>query len=267
MRRISSASRSTHTALRRGEPSPKPVPGGWRHRLRRTRISFAQHIHERRDPSALVLFVRPAGAVTRRGKSSGEPGRRDPKGTARRPPARGALKEAGREPARRRTGTGYEATPSRTSGQTTAKCLRPRSGGVDPAVVRGRPRVLPGEISRVPERATPFQRREKSAAAIVARAGEGPNGRERATPGSLQDARRQKSRQLELPLGGRGEALRAERSGEASRAAGGTVRSGTDHLLERVVERGNLQGALKRAPQNQGSRRMNWCRRFTTGCP
>ena len=37
------------------------------------------------------------------------------------------------------------------------------------------------------------------------------------------------------------------------RAAGGTVRSGTDHLLERVVERGNVQAALKRVQQNQGS--------------
>ena len=54
---------------------------------------------------------------------------------------------------------------------------------------------------------------------------------------SLQDATRQKSRQqLELPLGGRGEAPTAERSGEASRAATGDARSGTDHLLEAVVE-------------------------------
>jgi len=70
---------------------------------------------------------------------------------------------------------------------------------------------------------------------------------------SLQDARRQKSRQLELPLGGRGEAPKAERSGEASRAATGDARSGTDHLLDAVVERGNAQAALKRVQQNQGS--------------
>jgi RNA-directed DNA polymerase len=59
--------------------------------------------------------------------------------------------------------------------------------------------------------------------------------------------------QLELPFGGRGEAPRAERSGEASRAGSGTARSGTDHLMEQVVERGNLQRALKRVQQNQGS--------------
>ncbi len=61
---------------------------------------------------------------------------------------------------------------------------------------------------------------------------------------SLQDARRQKTRQRELPLGGRGEAPRAGRSGEASRAASGDARSGTDHLMERVVERGNAQAAV-----------------------
>jgi len=70
---------------------------------------------------------------------------------------------------------------------------------------------------------------------------------------SLQDARRQKSRQLELPLGGRGEAPSVERSGEASRAATGDARSGTDHLLDAVVERGNVQAALKRVQQNKGS--------------
>ena len=59
------------------------------------------------------------------------------------------------------------------------------------------------------------------------------------------------ARQLELPLGGRGEAPTTERSGEASRAAHGDARSGTDHLMEQVVERGNLQAALKRVQQNQ----------------
>ena len=61
------------------------------------------------------------------------------------------------------------------------------------------------------------------------------------------------ARQLELPLGSTGEALTAERSGEASRAGTGDGRSGTDRLLEQVVERGNLQAALKRVQQNQGS--------------
>jgi group II intron reverse transcriptase/maturase len=61
------------------------------------------------------------------------------------------------------------------------------------------------------------------------------------------------ARQLELPFGDRGEAPTTERSGEAARAASGTARSGTDHLMAQVVERGNLQAALKRVQQNQGS--------------
>ncbi len=61
------------------------------------------------------------------------------------------------------------------------------------------------------------------------------------------------TRQLELPLGDKGEAPRAERSGEASRAGSGSGRAGTDHLMEQVVERDNLQHALKRVQQNQGS--------------
>ena len=60
---------------------------------------------------------------------------------------RWGLKEAGSEIAGRRTETGYEATPTRASGHMTAKLLRPRGGGVDPAVVRGRPEFLPGEVS------------------------------------------------------------------------------------------------------------------------
>jgi RNA-directed DNA polymerase len=70
---------------------------------------------------------------------------------------------------------------------------------------------------------------------------------------SLQDAARQMASQLELPFGDRGEAPTTGRSGEASRAASGTGRSGTDHLMEQVVERGNLQRALKRVQRNQGS--------------
>jgi hypothetical protein len=72
---------------------------------------------------------------------------------------------------------------------------------------------------------------------------------------NLEDATRQKSGQLELPLEGRGESPRAERSGEASTAAHGNERSGTDeaHLMERVVERGNVIVALKRVQKNKGS--------------
>ena len=51
------------------------------------------------------------------------------------------------------------------------------------------------------------------------------------------------SRQWELPLEGRG---------EAPTAARGPGRSGTDHLMERVVERGNVTAAWKRVKQNKG---------------
>jgi group II intron reverse transcriptase/maturase len=63
------------------------------------------------------------------------------------------------------------------------------------------------------------------------------------------------SMQMELPLEGRGEAPRAERSGEAGRAARGEERSGVGHaaLMQRVVERDNLARALKRVRQNKGS--------------
>jgi RNA-directed DNA polymerase len=59
--------------------------------------------------------------------------------------------------------------------------------------------------------------------------------------------------QFELPLAGRGEASRGKRSGEAGPTTRGTERSGTDDLMERIVERSNLARALKRVRQNQGS--------------
>jgi RNA-directed DNA polymerase len=70
---------------------------------------------------------------------------------------------------------------------------------------------------------------------------------------SLGGARHQMSRQLELPLWNQGEAPRAQRSGEASLAARGDGCSGTGHLLEEVVERRNLETALRRVERNQGS--------------
>jgi RNA-directed DNA polymerase len=58
----------------------------------------------------------------------------------------------------------------------------------------------------------------------------------------------------ELPLEGRGEAPRGERSGEAGRAVQGKERSGShDLLMERVVARGNAEEALKRVRRNKGS--------------
>ena len=70
---------------------------------------------------------------------------------------------------------------------------------------------------------------------------------------SLEDARPQMPRQLELPWGSRGEAPRASRSEEASTAANGTERLGASDLMERVVCRPNLQAALKRVRKNKGS--------------
>jgi group II intron reverse transcriptase/maturase len=63
----------------------------------------------------------------------------------------------------------------------------------------------------------------------------------------------QKSRQMELPMNGRGEASSEQRSGEAFSATSGTGRSGSDHLMEMVVEPGNLRAALKRVKANKGS--------------
>jgi len=64
---------------------------------------------------------------------------------------------------------------------------------------------------------------------------------------------RQKSEQLELALGGRGEAPRARRSGEAPTTSRRTDDSENDHrLMERVVERANALAALRRVKQNKG---------------
>ena len=70
---------------------------------------------------------------------------------------------------------------------------------------------------------------------------------------SLGRAMRQKARQLELPLAGRGETPRGQRSGEARTAAHGDGHPGTDRLMEEVVQRGNAKAALKRVKQNKGS--------------
>lgn len=66
---------------------------------------------------------------------------------------------------------------------------------------------------------------------------------------------RQKTQQVELPLEGRGEAPRVQRSGEAGRAAKERTRSGVGHerLMKLVVERENCLRALKRVRQNKGS--------------
>jgi hypothetical protein len=85
------------------------------------------------------------------------------------------------------------------------------------------------------------------------RADEGPNGRESETAVSAKDARRQKPKQLGLPLETRGEAPRDQRSGEASTLANGEERSGSDRLMEQVVARGKVRAALARVRENRGS--------------
>jgi RNA-directed DNA polymerase len=59
--------------------------------------------------------------------------------------------------------------------------------------------------------------------------------------------------QMVLPLEDRGEAPNVRRSGEADRAAQGNARSGSDGLMERVVERENCLRAFKRVRSNKGS--------------
>lgn len=71
---------------------------------------------------------------------------------------------------------------------------------------------------------------------------------------SLADTGRQMAAQAELPLQGRGEAPRVERSGEVSAAASRDAHLGSGHrLMERVVEAGNVKAALRRVKQNGGS--------------
>ena len=69
---------------------------------------------------------------------------------------------------------------------------------------------------------------------------------------SLRRARRQKTVQTVLLSMDRGEAPNGQRSDEALRAANGNERSGSDHLMELVVERSNARAALKRVRQNKG---------------
>ena len=69
---------------------------------------------------------------------------------------------------------------------------------------------------------------------------------------SLEGAGPQKSRQLELPFMGRGEAPEDGRSVEASPAARGSGHLGSSELMEKVVSRPNLKAALKRVRQNKG---------------
>jgi group II intron reverse transcriptase/maturase len=69
---------------------------------------------------------------------------------------------------------------------------------------------------------------------------------------SLEDAKHQKPALAGLAEGDRGEASKDLGSGDASTATKGNERSGTEHLMEQVVEASNAQAALKRVVQNKG---------------
>lgn len=67
------------------------------------------------------------------------------------------------------------------------------------------------------------------------------------------DGHQKTAQQAELPLGSRGEAPRAHRSGESRTAENGNERSGSGHLMELVVEQRNVEKAMKRVMKNKGS--------------
>ncbi len=119
----------------------------------------------------------------------------------------------------------------------------------------------------MPERATVVSRSEKSAEAVVveekpagARPGEsrkvhrdeGPNDREGETISNLGSGRRQKPAQAGRPPGIGVKPRASGGRGEPDTAGRGTERSGTDQLMEEVVEAGNMKAALKRVKQNRG---------------
>jgi len=69
---------------------------------------------------------------------------------------------------------------------------------------------------------------------------------------NLKEAAHQKTVKAERAPEAGGEAPQSRRSGEASKAEHGNGSSGTTALMERVVERSNLEAALKRVKQNKG---------------
>jgi len=83
---------------------------------------------------------------------------------------------------------------------------------------------------------------------------EGPNEDESEANVNLRSDKHQKSgQQTELPLGGRGEAPTALGGGESPMAGNEHERSGSDRLMELVVEQRNVEKAMKRVKQNKGS--------------
>lgn len=69
----------------------------------------------------------------------------------------------------------------------------------------------------------------------------------------LENAKRQKTEQMELPLIYRGETPNGRRSVEALTAAYDEKRSSDEQLMEQVVTEGNMLAALKRVRSNKGS--------------
>jgi len=69
----------------------------------------------------------------------------------------------------------------------------------------------------------------------------------------LENATRQKTKQMELPLEGKGEAPINRRSVEALTATYGNERLRSDDLMGRVVAEENVKSALKRVQRNKGS--------------
>jgi group II intron reverse transcriptase/maturase len=67
----------------------------------------------------------------------------------------------------------------------------------------------------------------------------------------LEEGRHQKSKREPLPRE-RDEVAITKQGGESSTAADGDERSGSEHLMERVVARENMRTALKRVRQNKG---------------
>jgi RNA-directed DNA polymerase len=84
---------------------------------------------------------------------------------------------------------------------------------------------------------------------------EGPNVKEGEAHLSVEGSKPQTSRQLELPIMGRGEAPTQDRSAEGPTATRESGHPGSDgaRLMERVVSRPNMKAALKRVRKNKGS--------------
>jgi RNA-directed DNA polymerase len=69
----------------------------------------------------------------------------------------------------------------------------------------------------------------------------------------LERGKHQKTAEAELALARGGETPSSQRRGEPRPATNETERSGTDHLMEEVVESRNVEEALKRVRRNKGS--------------